>query len=245
MKLLQILTFAVSSILVACRVEEVTSLDFFYDTVNRDAFTVVKYYTTWCSHCKGLAPVFRQLSEKFDSAAVNVTFLEVNCELFGSTICRRLPGYPMVEVIKPLIEQHETGVEPEAVETKSWWSRLLTSIKNRAYSPTWEMDLDRVVEFQGSRDLPILTNFVQKVIENTQQEQAIVNVLSDRSCLDDDCVTMKKYLSLVKDTKKEIKKLEKILELNADKQLESIKLKLALLRTLENRDNTIEDKDEL
>ncbi|CEP63427.1 protein disulfide isomerase MPD2 LALA0_S08e02212g [Lachancea lanzarotensis] len=244
MRLLQIFTVAMSTLLVACRVEEVASLDFFYDTINRDAYTVVKYFTTWCSHCKGLGPVFEQLSEKFDNSAANVTFLEVNCEVFASTICRRLPGFPMVEVIKPLTEPEKMDVELEAPVKKPWWSRVINSIKNRAFSATWDMDLNRVVEFKGSRDLPILTNFVEKVIESTEQETKVERILSDRSCPDEDCISLRKYLSLVKDVKKEIRKLENTLEIDENKDSETTKLKIALLRALENT-RQAENRDEL
>ncbi|SCU91296.1 LAFA_0F02916g1_1 [Lachancea sp. 'fantastica'] len=244
MKLLHFLAISMSTLLVSCRVEEVTSLDFFYDTVNRDAYTVVKYFTTWCSHCKGLAPVFEQLSEKFENSSANVTFLEVNCELFASSICRRLPGYPMVEVIKPLKESEQIDAEPEVPVKRSWWSRIISSIQNRAFNAQWDMDLSRVAEFKGSRDLPILTNFVEKVIENTEQEKNIEYILSDRRCSDEECLTLRKYLSQVDDSKKEIRKLEKTLEIDENKYPETTKLKIALLRALENTRQT-EDRDEL
>ncbi|SCU80771.1 LADA_0B09428g1_1 [Lachancea dasiensis] len=233
MKLFKLLWIALTPVLVSCHVHRVTSLDLFYDTVNNDAFTVVKYYTTWCSHCKKLGPVFDTLSESFRESNANVTFLEVNCEIFASTLCRRLPGYPMVEVIKPLRKvKGNTTIEQSPASQPSWWSRLVTKIRMGGYDPAWTLDLDRVVEFNGSRDLPILANFIDKVIDSTQKDAEVENILYGGDSDSDQYVSIRRYLTEVKDIGKEIRKLENILKYNADEELESIRLKLRLLRVL-------------
>ncbi|SCU79286.1 LANO_0A05710g1_1 [Lachancea nothofagi CBS 11611] len=242
MKLLELFAIAILPALVACHVEKVTSLDFFYDTVNTEAYTVVKYYTNWCSHCKHLKPVFEQLSESFQDTTVNVTFLEVDCEAFASTLCDRLPGYPMVEVIKPLAEPTVSSLEApqEPVETKSWWSKLVAKLNFSRFNSAWYMDLDRVVEFKGSRDFPILKNFIDKIIERTEQEAEVAYILSDRECTNELCKSMRAYLSQIKDTDKEIRKLENILKYNPDEELDVIKRKLDVLRMVnesQGRDN--------
>lgn len=224
----------------------VTSLDFFYDTVNTESYTVIKYFTTWCSHCKRLGPVFHQLSELFDnSQGTNVTFLEVNCDLFGSTLCDRLPGYPMVEVIKPLISQEVNGstITETAPVKLSWWSKLVKTIKHGGYNPAWHMDLSRVVEFEGSRDLPILKGFIDKVIENNELDRELETILSDRSCVDKRCEASREYLSQVHQVEKEIQKLENILRSNPEEELEETKFRLKLLA--KKHDSEKLERDEL
>ncbi|CAR22219.1 protein disulfide isomerase MPD2 [Lachancea thermotolerans CBS 6340] len=232
-------------LLALCRVHSVASLDFFYDTINTDSYTVVKYFTTWCSHCKRLGPVFSQLSEAFeDRKDINATFLEVDCDLFGSTLCDHLPGYPAVEVIKPITEQErlDSNSAQKNTEKLSWWSKLIKTIKQGGYNPAWHMDKSRAVEFNGSRDLPRLKNFVDMVVESTEQDKVLEAVLSEATCEDDRCESLRKYLSKVHSTDREAQKLESILRNNPDEELAEIKLKLKLLHKLQEKNS---EHDEL
>ncbi|CUS21684.1 LAQU0S03e08306g1_1 [Lachancea quebecensis] len=245
MKISSFLTVFFLPLLAFCRVHSVASLDFFYDTVNTDSYTVVKYFTTWCSHCKRLGPVFSQLSEAFgDRRDVNTTFLEVDCDLFGSTLCDHLPGYPAVEVIKPITEQERLDSKDAQRNAGklSWWSKLIKAIKQGGFNPAWHMDKSRAVEFNGSRDLPLLKNFVDMVIESTEQDKELEAILDEAPCKDDRCESLREYLSKINSTDREAQKLESILRNNPDEELTEIKLKLKLVRKIQEKNS---EHDEL
>ena len=222
-------------------VHQVTSLDFFYDTVNRnDSYTVVKYFTTWCSHCKQLGPVVEQLSSTYSApVGANVTFLEVNCELFGSTLCDRLPGFPVLELVKPTKEEPPLplGEQPQeqAEEQAGWWSRLVGKLFGGGHNPEWQLDLDRVVEFRGNRNTDVITNFLDQVIYNDYYDEAIAQVLENRDCTHELCTLGKAYLKDVTSTSKERKRLENILKNNKDDgSLDKVRFKLRLIGSLED-----------
>lgn len=228
-----LLTYPLS---VLCEVHSVKSLDFFYDTVNTESYTVVKYFTTWCSHCKHLGPVFDQLSNKFDNASMaNITFLEVNCDLFGSTLCRRLPGYPVVELIKPLVIDEEVGISDLYNESRlPWYKRLINRVSQGGFNPAWTLDLSRVVEFKGNRNLDVLSNFIEQAIEKNAKDVLVEQIMSGKECNTEACEKGRKYLDNVKNVGAEIKKLQGILKSNPDEELEEIKFRLRLLQDQED-----------
>ncbi|SCU81586.1 LAMI_0B06920g1_1 [Lachancea mirantina] len=226
-------------VFVAAQVFNVHSLDFFYDTVNSGNYTVVKYYTNWCSHCKRLAPVFEELSEAYANS--NVTFLEVECETFGSTICHRLPGFPMVEVIRPVkitTEDKEEASVSGGAPPHSLWARFKTFL-SRSHNPAWHLDLDRVAEFEGSRELPNLTKFVNQVIKDHEENELIDKVLGGEACgLDLQCDNTREYVENIQDLTLENDKLRSIMQNNDAPHLQThnIPFKLKIVERLLQRD---------
>lgn len=220
-----ILLFSVICAFVNALVEPINSLDEFYDVVNefnasRPRYTVVKYYTNWCSHCKRLKPIFEQLSESSKLQNIEIVdpvlisdvefrYLEVDCDKFAGMLCKRLEGFPMVEVIKPLrgplaIDNLHEGVG----WARSFWNK----ISQGGYDPKWKLDLDRVVTFEGSRNLDTLEGFLQKVVNIDQWDQVVDTVISGE-CSDGDalCAEGKSYISKVSDLSAELMNLEKMM----------------------------------
>lgn len=115
-------------------VHELQTLQDFYAHVNNNEhkYTFIKYYTTWCSHCKMLKPIFEKVAKAYvpflprqtgensvdnttaitlfgkpllptNSSTPQVSYMEVECDLWGPYhICSRLPGYPVLELITPV-----------------------------------------------------------------------------------------------------------------------------------------------
>ncbi|CDO94459.1 unnamed protein product [Kluyveromyces dobzhanskii CBS 2104] len=221
-----------------CRasVEIITSLDQFYGTVNNfnatnPRYTVVKYFTNWCSHCKKLKPVFEELSndpvlseiEIIDPAVtsgIEFSFFEVDCELFGNMLCKRLSGFPAVEVIKPLrSELNVANLE----DPRGWIDRLLDTITRAGYDSTWTLDVDRVVTFSGRRNLDVFERFIEAVVVSDQWDHVLELITNDKCSVDDGlCKSGREYFLKMKDEanfegkiadlEHEIKTLEKVPE---------------------------------
>ncbi|CCE65642.1 hypothetical protein TPHA_0M00670 [Tetrapisispora phaffii CBS 4417] len=282
MKLIYFTSFIVSLISLASLAvantknhETVLSLDQFYDACNSNSsYTVVKYFTTWCSHCKKLAPVFDELSEIYlnDETSPNIKFLDVDCDMFGSTICAKLPGFPVVQVIKPASSVIQSNKSPNEYENRSIFKRILDFVTSRFENPKWTLDEKRVVEFRGRRDLETMNKFVNQVILKHNQDTLILNLLKDSEfkCEGERvilCKEGKKYLNEklvnlnnLEELLKERKKLENVYRNNIESiekkneeeakdiisVLEKISFKLSMIDLYEDtviREDTKDDGD--
>ena len=65
--------------------------DNFEDTISDNDFVIIDFWAPWCGPCKGFAPVYEELSEKYP----DITFAKVNTEeqqqLAGSFNIRSIP----------------------------------------------------------------------------------------------------------------------------------------------------------
>ncbi len=63
----------------------------FNDVINKNEFVIVDFWATWCGPCKGFAPVYEELSEKYP----DIVFAKVNTEdeqqLAGEFQIRSIP----------------------------------------------------------------------------------------------------------------------------------------------------------
>ncbi|QEU58912.1 Mpd2 [Kluyveromyces lactis] len=238
-------------------VESVTSLDQFYGVVNNfnatnPTYTVVKYYTNWCSHCKKLKPVFEQLSESSVLSEVDIVdpaltsgvdfaFFEVDCELFGNMLCKRLDGFPAVEIIKPLrSELNVTRLE----DPRGWIDRLLDTITNAGYDLTWTLDTDRIVTFNGRRNLDVFERFIQAVVTSDQWDRVLQLIVND-NCSDKDklCEDGREYFLKMND---ETNYAEKIADVESEmKNLKDIPKDLMLKYMILNKISELNNEEPL
>ena len=181
----------------------------FYNFTNTpNAYTVVKFYTTWCSHCKTLKPVFEELASGFSienqvSGRPQVNFIEVNCEVFGNSLCSTLPGFPIIHIIKPkTVEELEqdTSNEPPSVPAapEPIWKRILHKVWKPKANKTMFVEPERIVQFDGKRDGPTIRKFIEVIIAKGEDEEIISTVLNPASdCSSESalCLLGKSYIS--------------------------------------------------
>lgn len=236
MKLILLILLFISH--VSAKVYPVTSLDFFYDNINKnDTYCMVKYYTTWCSHCKRLQPVFEKLSESFS----NMKFLEVNCDVFGSTLCQRLPGFPIIELVLPLPDNLSTNEDNDIPE--GWISKWLYKLKNGNYNPKKRLSIERVIEFKGSRDLLSLSNFINVTVTNEQIKGITNDIITGKNCNGNNiCESGKEFMNSIKhkDLFEEKMKLINNIEPNKDNNTIILNLKISIINKL--LDNPLYDE---
>lgn len=240
------LLFATFLLPVRALVEVVQDLDQFYDIVNdynstTPRYTIVKYYTNWCSHCKRLKPVFEELSESAElkdveildtttTSGIEFKFLEVDCDMFANMLCQRLEGFPMVEVVKPL--RSEFTVLGKEEESPGFFSSIWKKISRGGYDPFWVLDDNRIVTFQGRRDLGVLEQFIKKVANLDQLDRIVEDVVNDKCTESDDmCVRSRNYLLGVSDYRKELALLENEMS-SREKVPTELQLKYMLLNKM-------------
>ncbi|QLQ80271.1 hypothetical protein HG537_0D02720 [Torulaspora globosa] len=228
-------------------VDLVMSLDQYYDTVNsNESYTMVEYTTSWCHHCKKLAPNFVQLKRLFDDDSTRppVRFLEVNCEIFGSTICSGFPGFPMIHLIQPRTRPLEM---PDQSQPVALWRRVFNYLTSKYTDPRWQLDPSRVIEYKGSRDPKSMKSFIEAVRKKDKLLKMAEKVLDESyGCKSESyeqdqqlCEYGKRFIQDIdsQDLAKERLKLENILQHNDELKdnlqvYNEIKLKLQLLNQL-------------
>ncbi|CCF57125.1 hypothetical protein KAFR_0C01315 [Kazachstania africana CBS 2517] len=231
----------------------IESISQFYDIVDndKDAYTLVKYFATWCSHCKRLKPIYAKLSESYEDNDVN--FVEVDCDKFGNVLCTDIPGFPMVQLIKPTngVTQQEEIEESR----KSTWGKIKSKFSGNQNKED-VIEADRIVTYEGSRDVESYKSFITTVKYNSELSKIMEKIMNeDYECgtSEVECQEGKKYLDeneLVKDfstldinlsnTAQERSRLENIIR-NADMNDEEVKEKVKILRFYTRLLNYIED----
>lgn len=163
-------------------VDLVMSLDQYYDAVNSNSsYTMVEYTTSWCHHCKKLAPNFVKLMKSYENDTIipGVKFLEVNCEIFGSTICRGFPGFPMIHLIQPRTDPLD--LQADDWKPLSFWQRILKVVTGKYTDPRWQLEQRRIIEYRGSRDAEAMKTFVEAVRAKDKLVRMVDRVM-DASC---------------------------------------------------------------
>ncbi|KAL3236693.1 protein disulfide isomerase MPD2 [Nakaseomyces bracarensis] len=229
----------------------IESIDHFYDLANNEngTYTVVKYYTQWCSHCKKLKGVYEELEEaiKLD----NVQFLEVDCDPFGSSICSRLPGYPIVEVIKPQrLTEGEDAIQKTSEDDITGQS-LFDKLKGYLWFSSagkWTLEEERVARFEGIRNLEPLKGFIEVIVRKNMVKNDLLDIIEGISITaEPKLAKVREYYNTLNnnDITHERSKLEKILKTNRDKttpELEIVKLQLELVNMLETELEKLDDE---
>lgn len=240
-------------------VDLVMSLDQYYDAVNsNESYTMVEYTTSWCHHCKKLAPNFVELMHSFEDDATKppVRFLEVNCEIFGSTICKGFPGFPMIHLVQPRTKPLDLPVEGQPVPL---WRKVFNYLTSKYTDPRWQLDSERVIEYKGSRDAKSMKSFIEAARRKDKLLRTLDVVLDDssechlESSEEDEqlCEQGKQYLQDTRDFSsddlaKERLKLENIVQNNKElrenvKLYTDIKLKLQILNQLLLKSNIYDE----
>ncbi|CAI4050845.1 protein disulfide isomerase MPD2 SKDI_15G0700 [Saccharomyces kudriavzevii IFO 1802] len=226
----------------------VKSIEQYFDICNRNnSYTMIKYYTSWCHHCKTLAPVYEELSElyakKVNEEDTAINFLEVNCEVFGPTLCTDLPGFPIIELVKP-------RTKPLVLPKLDWASmkfheRLWQRIKTWFHNPKYQLDPARIVRFEGSRNIKSISNFIDAVRSTDAENRLIEHIFDDSANCGDElpsqqvlCRAGKEYYHTtlselyedVDSLRKERQRLESLVRRNMDDSSEDIKDKLKIIR---------------
>ncbi|AMD22870.1 HHR101Wp [Eremothecium sinecaudum] len=244
------------------KVQSIKSVDQFYDIVDNDAnYTLVKYYTTWCSHCKRLAPVYDKLSETLPRELgddYHIEFLEVDCDKFDRALCSRLPGFPVVELVKPLRtavndddsgrekEKEKDDPEPEALGLFDWvWSFWPFGSSHKKHK---ELDTSRIREYQGIRSTEALTSFVKTAIDYDRYNALAEQVLDNTAIKHTGSPIIEKariyVASLGADLSSEREKVYKTLKDSTSEQdIEYARLQLHLVNKLaESQETAIHDE---
>ncbi|KAL6936507.1 hypothetical protein ACO0R3_000104 [Hanseniaspora guilliermondii] len=227
------LTFASQSPVMSkdSNVKEVRVLQDFYESINNNNYTLVKYYTTWCSHCKKLKPIFDTMSiehtelnineylprtffdKTFDDLPtffdehINIDYISVECEIFGSfEICKRWPGYPVIEFIPPntqtSIQVSNNDIEEPQHEEEDMptWLKVFTKIDEwmtSMFSGSVDLDdfsfVDRSFEFKGSRTEPRIKDFMEESIGKDYERLLINYLIAHEDDLSKDDEILKAY----------------------------------------------------
>lgn len=238
-------------------VDLVMSIDEYYEAANsNNSYTMVEFTTSWCHHCKQLKPNFLQLANSYDNdtATPPVKFLEVNCEVFGTTICRDMPGFPMIYLIQPRVKDL---VFPEIDHSLPLWRKIWAKIYSRIEDPKWQLDKERIIDYNGKRDFVSMRNFIESVRTKDRLALKAANAIEeDYDCGDDAlCLLGRTYVGdtlnklSAKQLGQERFKLESILK-NADdgakkEAVELVKLKLEILNQFDNDNEEQNLHDEL
>lgn len=227
------LTFASQSPVMSkdSNVKEVRVLQDFYESINNNNYTLVKYYTTWCSHCKKLKPIFDTMSieytelnineylprtffdKTFDDLPtffdehINIDYISVECEIFGSfEICKRWPGYPVIEFIPPntqtSIQVSNNDIEEPQHEEEDMptWLKVFTKIDEwmtSMFSGSVDLDdvsfVERSFEFKGSRTEPRIKDFMEESIGKDYERLLIDYLIAHEDDLSKDDEILKAY----------------------------------------------------
>lgn len=276
-------------------VKEVRMLQEYYDTINNHNFTLVKYYTHWCSHCKRLKPIFDKMANEFTtleisdllptkffnktfnhlpdffkSNEVNVDYVSIECEIFGSfEICKRWPGYPVVELIPPKTDtdihisicadagEKETDEEEEEVPL---WLKVFTkidSIFDSWFNSSTDLDdlsfTERSFEFHGSRNEGNLKEFVKTGVVSDYERLLIDYLINGKASESSGCEITSFYKEWISSIGNKFIKVNDIISLLKNEEVEErrdLLFQKRLLTTLisleeEERLKKKEEMDEL
>lgn len=225
-------------------VDLVMNIDDYYDQVNSvDSYTMVEYTTQWCHHCKTLKPVFRDLmlSYEDDEAQPPIKFLDLSCDVFNShKVCSELTGFPQVKFIVPR-DEPLVLLEPNYEEMpfyQRWWTRL----RRRLQDPKWQLDKERVYDFNGNRDVESMRNFIESIRSKHQLHRLALRASKpEYDCNDENneqemelCHLGQKYSNQldIGNLDVEESKLENLIANNHEDQVKTIKFKLELVKLL-------------
>ncbi|CCH61402.1 hypothetical protein TBLA_0E03470 [Henningerozyma blattae CBS 6284] len=166
-------------------VTHVSNLTYFYDLVNsQESYTVIKYYTTWCSHCKHLSPIFEKVGQQFgNEGKKNINFIEVDCDEFGS-LCRKLDGFPMIQLIKRRLTPNPNVLAD--IDKERLYKRLWIKFKYAFKNPDWKIDHEYSVFFQGKRNAENIYNFIDVLIQNHENYSMVKKVIDNKFVCEDD-----------------------------------------------------------
>lgn len=192
MKLSSIITSATITLSILCqgitaKNTEILTIDDFNDIINSHnlqdphatSFNIIKYYTTWCSHCKRLQPIWSQLVSEFP----NVNFLSIDCDIFAKDLCQGLPGYPIIKVIttgeNDLITIDDNGDGNLITNTimDGWLQYIKSWFKRGDKQKLIHIEPERILPYKGARNYEQLSNFINHLLELDQLQSNFIKIV--------------------------------------------------------------------
>ncbi len=113
MRLLSGLLF--SSVLALSQVIELTDDTFDKVVLNGKVPTLVKFYASWCGHCKTMAPAYDELGELLASKKNKVQIAKIDADIHKSSGQKYgIKGFPMLKWFKAdgTVEDYKRWPEP-------------------------------------------------------------------------------------------------------------------------------------
>ena len=161
-------------------VKHIENLPEFFEYTNRnDSYTVIKYYTEWCGHCKRLKPIFEEVAGSYSSpdSGTLVNFIEVDCDLFGGFLCWDIDSYPVIRILVP---RREPLVVVERNDKDApFWARWIRKLVGPGVDPNWNVHPRRITGYEGNRTYDSLRNFIDAVIARDELNQAVYHVIDE------------------------------------------------------------------
>ncbi|CAL9734733.1 protein disulfide isomerase Mpd2p [Monosporozyma servazzii] len=159
---------------------EILSIDDFNTIVNSNqlddphatSFNVIKYYTTWCSHCKRLTPIWSQLVKEYP----DINFLSIDCDVFGGDLCKGLPGYPIVKVITTTQDDIIDLPDNKPVDKDSWLG-YFKSWFNRDTQKLIHVEPERIIQYQGARNHEQISSFIEHLKKLDELQSKFVKIV--------------------------------------------------------------------
>lgn len=182
---------------------EILSIDDFNTIINSHqlndpqatSFNVIKYYTTWCSHCKRLTPIWSQLVKEFP----DVNFLSIDCDVFGGDLCKGLPGYPIVKVITTTQDDIVDLPDTKPLDTSSWLGYFKSWFR-RDTQQLLHVEPERIIQYQGARNHEQLSSFIHQLKKLDELQSKFVKIVYHNDVtLDNDLLSSYFHEVLLKD----------------------------------------------
>lgn len=159
---------------------EILSIDDFNTIINSNqlddphatSFNVIKYYTTWCSHCKRLTPIWSQLVKEYP----DINFLSIDCDVFGGDLCKGLPGYPIVKVITTTQDDIIDLPDNKPVDRDSWLG-YFKSWFNRDTQKLIHVEPERIIQYQGARNHEQISSFIEHLKKLDELQSKFVKIV--------------------------------------------------------------------
>lgn len=158
-----------SSLVAGERVIFAESQTFYKEIMGKGRHVVVKFYQTWCSHCKRYKKHFEQSSTLFGSSApVEVLFLEVDCSSLEQ-VCRNngVSSYPTIKF-------YDANNDMQQSPVKARDHQELTEFLNEHAHP-----LKQDTKVDGTTQAPDMSALADDELYQTAIEKANANELDD------------------------------------------------------------------
>ncbi|GAV52264.1 hypothetical protein ZYGR_0AG02550 [Zygosaccharomyces rouxii] len=225
-------------------VDIVMNIDDYYDQANSvDSYTMVEYTTQWCHHCKTLKPIFRDLmlSYEDDETQPPIKFLDLSCDVFNShKACSELTGFPQIKFIVPR-DEPLVLLEPDYTSMpfyQRWWTR----IRRHLQDPKWQLDKERVYEYNGNRDVESMRNFIESIRSKHELHRLALRAIdTEYDCNGENTEQEVELCQLGQNYSEQLdlnnldveeSKLEKLIANNHEDRLKTVKFKLEIVQLL-------------
>ena len=218
---------------------EILSIDDFNQIINSNqlyysqstSFNVIKYYKSWCSHCKRLTPVWSQLVKEYP----DINFLSIDCDVFGGDLCKGLPGYPIIKVITTTQDDIIDLPDSKPVDTKTWLGYIKSWFR-RDSQELIHVEPERIIQYQGARNHEQISRFINELIRLDELQSKFVKIVYHNDLtLDNDLLSSYFHNVLLKDTIVSLSDKDNKIVVSDVKDLDKERIKLENI--IRNNDN--------